>query len=317
MDKLFVLKYMKCEALYYMNWFSDAWGDKGVRLLLKNGNVINYVFSILPRKVKYILLFLLQVSRRKSKYLIIPMGGGTCLDDVFPFCYKYNIIPYIWDCWPNTWKNVLQMVRILHIEKCFISSSLVCNELSREMLNTQFVFVPEGINPWVYQKGDILMNREIDVLELGRKNSLYHDQIIKMDGIKFLYNRNNQYVFPSFSALVSGLSNSKIVICFPRCDTHQNMTGKIETLTQRYWECMLSRCLIVGRAPFELINLIGYNPVIEVEWGNEGEQLLRILNNIEIYQDMVDRNYSVALKFSSWAYRVNDMMKELSYFKVI
>lgn len=75
MDKLFVLKYMKCEALYYMNWFSDAWGDKGVRLLLKNGNVINYVFSILPRKVKYILLFLLQVSRRKSKYLIIPMGG--------------------------------------------------------------------------------------------------------------------------------------------------------------------------------------------------------------------------------------------------
>ena len=60
------------------------------------------------------------------------------------------------------------------------------------------------------------------------------------------------------------------------------MAGKIETLTQRYWECMLSRCLIVGRAPFELINLIGYNPVIEVEWGNESEQLLRILNNIEI-----------------------------------
>lgn len=159
------------------------------------------------------------------------------------------------------------------------------------------------------------MNRKIDVLELGRKNSFYHDQIVKMEGVKFLYNKNNQYVFPSFSDLVLGLSNSKIVICFPRCDTHQNMTGQIETLTQRYWECMLSRCLIVGRAPFELINLIGYNPVIEVEWGNEEEQLLKILNNIGIYQDMVDRNYSVALEFSPWACRVNDMIQNLSSFK--
>lgn len=191
------------------------------------------------------------------------------------------------------------MVKILHIGKCFISSSLVCNELSRKMSNTRFLFVPEGINPGVYRKGDILMNREIDVLELGRKNSFYHDRIIKAKGIKLLYNENNQYVFSSFSALVSGLSNSKIVICFPRCDTHPNMAGKIETLTQRYWECMLSRCLIIGRAPFELINLIGYNPVIEVEWENEEEQLLKILDNIESYQDMVDRNYSVALEFFS------------------
>lgn len=240
------------------------------------------------------------------------MGGRTCLDDVFPYCYKYNIIPYIWDCWPGTWGNVLWMVKILHIEKCFVSSSMVCNELSREKSNVQFIFVPEGINTSVYLKGDLLMNRKIDVLELGRKNSFYHDQIVKVEGVKFLYNKNNQYVFPSFSDLVSGLSNSKIVICFPRCDTHQNMTGQIETLTQRYWECMLSRCLIVGRAPFELINLIGYNPVIEVEWGNEEEQLLKILNNIGIYQDMVDRNYSVALEFSPWACRVNDMIQNLS-----
>lgn len=316
MKELYILRSYEKDSANYMRWFVDAWIEQGIGCVEKEKSVLNSIFRQLPRKVKYILLFLLFTCRRKSNYLIVPMGGGTCLDDVFPFCYKYNIIPYIWDCWPNTWKNVLEMVRILHIEKCFISSSLVCNELSRKILNTQFVFVPEGINDSVYLQGEALVNREIDILELGRKNSFYHDQIVKIDGIKFLYNRNDQYVFPSFSALVSGLSNSKIVICFPRCDTHQNMAGNIETLTQRYWECMLSRCLIVGRAPFELINLIGYNPVIEVEWGNEEEQLLRILNNIGIYQDMVDKNYSVALEFSPWSCRINDMIQKLSSFKV-
>ncbi len=317
MNKLCVVRPCMKDSANYMMWFADAWIEQGVRCVKKEKSIFNLFFRRLPRKVKYILLFFLHNCRKKSEYLIIPMGGGTCLEDVFPFCYKYNIVPYIWDCWPNTWKNVLQMMKILHIKKCFISSSLVCNELSREMLHTQFIFVPEGINTKVYLKGDILMSRKIDILELGRKNLLYHNQITKLEEIKFLYNKNDQYIFPSFPELVSGLSESKIVICFPRCDTHQNMAGKIETLTQRYWECMLSRCLIVGRAPFELINLIGYNPVIEVEWGNESEQLLRILNNIEIYQDMVDRNYFAALEFAPWAYRINDMKKELSHIEAI
>ena len=312
MNKLYIFRPCTKVSANYMRWFADAWIEQGVRCVKREKSIFNLFFRRLPRKVKCILLFLLQVSRRKSNYLIIPMGGGTCIDDVFPFCYKYNIIPYIWDCWPNTWENILQMMKILHIEKCFISSSLACNELSREMLNTQFIFVPEGINNRVYQEGDILMNRKIDVLELGRKNLLYHNKIAKVEGIKFLYNKNDQYVFPSFSELVSGLSDSKIVICFPRCDTHQSMAGKIETLTQRYWECMLSRCLIIGRAPFELINLVGYNPVIEVEWGNEEKQLLKILNNIGSYQDMVDRNYSVALELSPWRCRVNDMIQHIS-----
>ena len=311
MNKLYIFRPCAKDSADYMRWFADAWIERGVRCVKKEKSIFNLFFRRLPRKVKYILLFILHVSRRKSNYLIIPMGGGACLDDVFPYCYKYNIIPYIWDCWPNTWENVLQMVKILQIEKCFISSSLVCNELSHGKSSTQFIFVPEGINTCAYQKGDVLMNRGIDVLELGRKNSFYHDQINKVDGIKFLYNRNNQYVFPSFSALVSGLSSSKIVICFPRCDTHQDIAGKIETLTQRYWECMLSRCLIVGRAPFELIDLIGYNPVIDVEKGNEIGQLLKILNNIELYQDFVDKNYNTALKYSSWIIRVEKMMESL------
>ena len=46
--------------------------------------------------------------------------------------------------------------------------------------------------------------------------------------------------------------------------TQPEVAGDIETLTQRYWECMFSRMVMVGHAPQELIDFIGYNPVIEL-----------------------------------------------------
>lgn len=35
------------------------------------------------------------------------------------------------------------------------------------------------------------------------------------------------------------------------------IAGDIETLTQRYWECMFSRMVMVGHAPQELLTLSG------------------------------------------------------------
>ena len=58
------------------------------------------------------------------------------------------------------------------------------------------------------------------------------------------------------------MSKIKIVVSFPQNITNPKKAGDIETLTQRYWESMLSRNIIVGQAPEELIELIGYNPVI-------------------------------------------------------
>ena len=74
---------------------------------------------------------------------------------------------------------------------------------------------------------------------------------------------------------------------------------------------MLSGNLIVGRAPKELIELVGYNPVIDVDWNAPGEQLKNILTNIKDYQTLVDKNFKVALKYASWDNRINDIKKIL------
>ena len=61
---------------------------------------------------------------------------------------------------------------------------------------------------------------------------------------------------------------------------------------------------MLGRAPKELIDLIGYNPVIELACNNQKEQVLQILNNVESYQELVDKNRSTALKMGDWKIRI-------------
>ena len=70
---------------------------------------------------------------------------------------------------------------------------------------------------------------------------------------------------------------------------------------------MLSRCLIVGRAPKELTDLIGYNPVIDVDWKAPEDQLTNILSHIADYQEFVNKNYIIALKYASWDNRIKQV----------
>ena len=79
---------------------------------------------------------------------------------------------------------------------------------------------------------------------------------------------------------------------------------------------MLSRIVIIGRAPKELIDLIGYNPVIEVDSSNTTEQILDILHHIEDYQELVDKNRETALKMGSWRLRmqqIQEWLKSVNY----
>jgi hypothetical protein len=109
-----------------------------------------------------------------------------------------------------------------------------------------------------------------------------------------------------------------MTVIFPRSITQPEMAQGIETLTQRYWECMLSRILMVGHAPKELTDLVGYNPVIELDMEHDLEQIESILDDIAnpVYQELVDRNRETALRMGSWDIRMKQVMewlRELGY----
>lgn len=76
---------------------------------------------------------------------------------------------------------------------------------------------------------------------------------------------------------------------------------------------MLSRIVMVGHAPKELVDLVGYNHVIEMDMEHDLEQVEQILSEIEnpVYQELVDRNRETALRMGSWDLRMRQVMEWL------
>ena len=156
-----------------------------------------------------------------------------------------------------------------------------------------------------YKNGRLLKERSIDVLEFGRNSNLkllpktsYTYVSTKVTG-KFVYTNAQLY---------EAMGDTKVTITLPRSLTQPEIAGDIETLTQRYWECMLSRMVMVGHAPKELVNMVGYNPVIELDMKNPNGHILDILAHIEDYQDLVDKNREKALCQGGWDQRIQTVM---------
>lgn len=258
--------------------------------------------------------------KNKKKAIIITSRGETLFMNAFPFFYKYEIIPMLWDVWPSTWNSLYRDLRLLGVKRLFVTVREMAEKISCE-LGIETCWIPEGIDIAGYAKGDNLSARTIDVYELGRQKREYHQVLEELarQGILGTFCRNQydergglvRLAFPTTGSLLENLPDVKIVVSFPQVDTHPDKAGTLDTLTQRYWEAMLCRCLMVGRAPQELIELIGYNPVVDVDWKEPDKQMERLLQHISDYQELVDRNYAVAQEMAPWDSRMKKVFDML------
>lgn len=224
--------------------------------------------------------------------------------DTWQSALFYEIIPFLWDCWEE-YDDILCKWLIRHkIKTCIFTSEISRLRILERIPSLETFVVTEGISISEYSEGLNLVDRELDYYSFGR----IPENIRNLDykGLKTNSNGSDEY-------LAWALQNSKATIAVPRCDVVQ---GCHETLTQRYWECMLSRMVMVGRAPKELIELIGYDPVIPIDYDNYSEQIKNIVDHIEDYQKIVDKNREVALRMAPWEIRmkqVMDWLKSIGY----
>ena len=173
--------------------------------------------------------------------------------------------------------------------------------------------------------GWLLKDRNIDLLEFGRSN----DKVFKADQLKSVFDNKNhnlnhvctkqkgKFIYTN-EQLYEAMGDAKVTVALPRSITQPEIAGDIETLTQRYWECMFSRMVMVGHAPQELIDFIGYNPVIELsDKISPEEQIADVIEHIEDYQVLVDKNRETAEKLGSWDVRMKWLMSELAEYYLI
>ncbi len=227
--------------------------------------------------------------------------------DTFPDYARYEIIPFIWDCWPCYFEKVCAWFKKHNVRTAIFTSSQTAERMRERFPEMNIMYCPEGIDTSRYSAGKPLTERCIDLLEYGRGSGLN----IEMDGMKHIRTKKDGKYLYSNEQLVEVMADAKVTIALPRCVTEPQIAKDIETLTQRYWENMLSRIVMVGHAPQELVDLIGYNPVIKIDSEHLKKQILDIVAHIGDYQDWVDYNRKIALEMGEWVLRMKEVIHYL------
>lgn len=246
------------------------------------------------------------LTERKNKAAIMALSWPS-ETRLFPVTFYSEIIPWITDCWPpdfDAWEGLFRRHKMKHI---FFSARDAAIEFQKRLPDRTFHWLPEAIDPTEFSASKPLTERSIDVFEMGRRLDWYHEAISSV----LQENQKHYFEFVPRAKLSGVLANTKILICFPKSVTHPE-AKQVQTVTPRYFEGMAAGCILVGSAPQELIDLFGYNPVIEVDQESAGKQILDVLSNLSCYQDLVKRNYTKLYAVGTFKPRVTAMLHTLS-----
>ena len=232
--------------------------------------------------------------------------------DTFPDYACYEIIPFVWDCWPRYFEMMCQWIEKHQVRTAIFTSSQTAERMRQRFPEKNIMYCPEAVDNSLYIKGGLLKDRKTDLLEFGRGSKINgNDNVNGNKTINHVRTKVNGKFTYTNEQLYEAMGDAKITLALPRSVTQPKIAGNIETLTQRYWECMLSRMVMVGHAPKELVDLIGYNPVIELDREHSDEQILDILTHIENYQETVNKNRETALRLGDWSLRMKNVMNWL------
>jgi hypothetical protein len=253
----------------------------------------------------------------KQRYLLDPLNDPKSMFAILMGLDKQKYLShadrtsharmiYLFDAWPKEYHRIIKFVNEYSIDRIFVSASQSADDLNALLNQKKFHHVPEGVDPSVYRYARYDL-KNIDVLALGRKYDRYHKRILpalqRFDRTYMYEVLKGHIIFPDREGLIDGLARTKLSICVPGSITHPERSGHVETMTMRYLQSMASKCLILGHGPAEMINLFGYNPVIEIDWENAEDQIEDLLQHFHLHIPLIERNYRELVSKHTWVHR--------------
>lgn len=243
-------------------------------------------------------------QKHPKNYMAVLMGPR------FPKCFPHFFTKgqkavYMFDAWPSYHSNIIKFINDFQVGFLFVSSEQSAETINKLTGKNNVFWVPEGVDPNEY-KYYPSSEKNIDILSFGRNFKLFHEKIsdaLLSQQINYKFPTEEKMVFADRESFIEGLARTKISVCFPTNITHSERAGNIETMTNRYLQSMASKCLVLGKAPAEMITLFGYNPAVEVDMKNPAKQVIDILANFEKYTELIEKNYETVVKYHTWKNR--------------
>ena len=253
------------------------------------------------------------VPRRHADRLVVVPVMGPRFGVLHAAALHGSPAPFCWDVWEPEWPSWVSALRRFEPPLVVVTSVQSAEYLRGALDGTRVEWLPEATTVAAYNPGPALVDRPIDVLELGRRYDAWHSAVrpalAGTRGSSHLYEkRRGELVFPDERGLRDGLARSKVSVCFPSSITHPERAGSVRTMTHRYLESIASRCLVLGQAPPEVSMLLGFDPVLEVDMHDPWGQLSSVLGCIDSFQDGVDRARTSLLEVGDWRARVRELL---------
>jgi hypothetical protein len=298
----FMLDYIYEFEKSFLEIFPETKLKKGNLILLKRKmlRAFRHIYSHLPVKNIKLPRYMKQ---GKSFSILCGSDFAYCIPSCF---FSEENYLYIFDHWPWANQVLVDWVNLFSIDKVFFSA-LQSTELFNEHFNAEKprgVWVPEGIYAQNYY-AQTPAQKDIDVIEFGRRYETYHEKIspvLSKMGYTHYFQRGK---------INDPLSRSKISICFPSSITHPERSGYISTMTLRYLQSMISKCLVVGKMPYDMQFLFDYNPIIEVDDDYPDKQILDILRSYSDYLPLIEKNYQTVMGHHLWAHRLKAIQQHI------
>jgi hypothetical protein len=251
-------------------------------------------------------------SRYRAKNpVVVPMMGAD-MRLLRASAVRGSPVPFAWDVWEHQWDHWARELTRLRVKVGFVTALESAEALSLRCKRTTVLHLPEATTLRSFGGGGPLASRSIQVLELGRRSERWHDAVrgaLEWGSRRHLYQRApGQVVFPTHAALIAGLEDSAISVCFPSSRTHPERSGRVTTMTHRYLESAAAGCLILGDPVPELTSLLGFDPVIAVDWDDPAGQVEEIVSHLDNWQPVVDRARDALSAVGDWRHRVASLV---------
>lgn len=255
----------------------------------------------------------LKVPARNSEDFRLLALMGTKPRLAFPHAWtRRGLAMYVWDCWPVDDLRWDRIFRQLSPDFVFFTSRDAADRWSARLETTVVDWLPEAIEPGKYSPGVSLVERPIDLLEVGRRFAEFHEPATRScegHGYRHQYPTDESpFIFRDFESLASGIASAKALVCYPASVTHpEGRSQGVETMTYRYLEAVASRTLIVGKIPEEMISLFGFAPGVDMAPSDVEDGLPAVIDSIADYQDLVDRAHLRLLEVGTWQARIKSI----------